>query len=51
MQESATWGILGVSLSAVLLLVIMVGGFFMFRAFLRRMAPGGENGESREKSD
>ncbi|MBX6395580.1 MAG: DUF2621 family protein [Alicyclobacillaceae bacterium] len=39
MQDSAIWSILGISMSAVLLLIILVGGFFMFRAFLRRMAP------------
>ncbi|MDI3256711.1 MAG: DUF2621 family protein [Kyrpidia sp.] len=40
MHDSAImWSVLGIALSAVLLFVILVGGFFMFRAFLRRMAP------------
>ncbi|ADG04791.1 hypothetical protein [Kyrpidia tusciae] len=40
MREAVVWSMLGIGLSAVLLLVILVGGFFMFRAFLRKMAPG-----------
>ncbi|CAB3389188.1 MULTISPECIES: hypothetical protein [Kyrpidia] len=39
MQEAVVWSVLGIGLSAVLLLVILAGGFFMFRAFLRKMAP------------
>jgi hypothetical protein len=39
------------TLNSLLIFVILVGGFFMFRAFLRRLKPGASRESTENRAD